>query len=331
MSSRSATARFSLVEADTDDHLASLADAVAEGLARTPKTLPCRFLYDEEGSKLFEEICDLPEYYLTRTERAILEQHAGEIAQCFDAPLILAELGSGSSSKTRLLIDACLRAHGSLRYVPIDISPEILETSALALIDDYQGLEVRAIAAEYQEGLRHVRGETARPKLIAWLGSSIGNLTREDAAGFLAGVRATMTARDRLLVGVDLRKDRDELEAAYDDAAGVTARFSLNLLRRINRELDADFALDRFRHTAIYDEQDGRVHIEIQSLARQDVSIAALDRVVSFDAGEGIHTESAYKYSYAEIEALARSAGLGLARRFTDPAERFCLAVLAPA
>lgn len=329
MPPRNATARLSIVEADTELHHASLAEAVAEGLARTPKTLPCRFLYDEEGSKLFEEICELPEYYLTRTERAILERYSAEIAARFDGPLTLAELGSGSSSKTRLLIEACLHAHGSLRYVPIDISSEILEDSALALIDDYQALEVRAIAAEYRQGLRHVREETTRPTLIAWLGSSIGNLTRAEATSFLRSVRDAMAPRDRLLVGIDLRKGEQEIEAAYDDAAGVTSRFSLNLLRRINRELDANFDLDGFRHVARYDEADGRVHIEIVSRRAQQVNIAALGQTVSFAAGEGIHTESAYKYSFAEIEALAAGADLRVAERFTDAQERFCLALLA--
>jgi dimethylhistidine N-methyltransferase len=329
MSPRTASSRFTLIEGDAEGHFASLADAVSAGLSEPDKTLPCHFLYDEEGSLLFEEICELPEYYLTRTERSILAARADEIAHCFDGPLTLAELGSGSSSKTRLLIEACLRAHGRLRYVPVDISAEILEASALALIDDYKGLEVQAIASEYREGLRHVRAETERTKLIAWLGSSIGNLTREDAASFLGSVRAAMTARDRLLVGIDLRKSTAELEAAYDDASGVTARFSLNLLHRLNRELEADFDVDAFRHSATYRDREGRVHIEIVSRKSQRVRIEALDMDVDFAADEPIHTESAYKYSFDEIEQLAAAAGLTVSRGWTDPEERFSLTLFA--
>jgi dimethylhistidine N-methyltransferase len=331
MYSRQAISRFSLIESDSEAHLASLAEAVEVGLGGGRKTLPCRFLYDEIGSELFEQICDVPEYYLTRTEHSILEERAAEIANCFDRPLTLAELGSGSSTKTRLLIEACLHAHGRLRYVPVDISSEILEASSLALLDDYQALEVRAIATEYREGLRHVRAETERPKLIAWLGSSIGNLTRDEAAAFLRSVRGAMASCDRVLLGIDLRKDKDELERAYDDAAGLTSRFSLNLLHRLNRELEADFNVDAFRHTAIYHEAEGCVHIELQSLRAQRVHIAALGLDVEFEAGEGIHTENAFKYSYEEIEKLAATAGLATSRGWTDPDERFSLTLLAPA
>ena len=331
MSSRHAISRFSLIESDSQAHLASLAEEVATGLGVRPKTLPCRFLYDEIGSELFEQICDAPEYYLTRAERSILEERAAEIAKCFDGPLTLAELGSGSSSKTRLLIEACLHAHGRLRYVPVDISSEILEASALALLDDYQGLEVRAIATEYREGLQHVRQETERPKLIAWLGSSIGNLTRDEAAAFLRSVRGAMSAHDRVLLGVDLRKGKVELERAYDDAAGVTSRFSLNLLERLNRELDADFNTDAFRHVAEYQEDVGCVHIELQSLRPQQVHIGALNMDVEFATGEGIHTENSFKYSFEEIEKLAASAGLEVSRGWTDANERFSLSLLAPA
>ena len=197
--------------------------------------------------------------------------------------------------------------------------------SALELLDDYPSLEVRAIATEYDEGLRHVRKETERAKLIVWLGSSIGNLGRDEARGFLKNVRGAMSERDRLLVGIDLRKDHATLEAAYDDAAGVTARFSLNLLERLNRELDADFDLGQFRHTAVYREDEGRVHIEIQSRARQRVHIGELDLAVDFEAGEGIHTESAYKYSFDEIDTLARGAGLQVEQRWTDARGRFSL------
>jgi dimethylhistidine N-methyltransferase len=323
--------RYTLIDADREARLSSFAEEVARGLGSHPKRLPCRFFYDEAGSELFEAICELPEYYLTRAEREILAERADEIAGLFDAPIALAELGSGSSAKTRLLIEACLRRHGGLRYVPVDISRSMLEASALALLRRYQGLEIRAIASEYGEGLRHVRAETERPKLIVWLGSNVGNFGRAEAARFLAEIGQAMAAADRLLVGIDLRKDRAALERAYDDAQGVTARFNLNLLARIDRELGGEFALAHFAHRARWDEDEGRVQMHLVSLREQSVAIRALGVRVAFARGEAIHTEDSYKYDAGESEALARAAGLRLARRWLDREKRFSLNLLARA
>jgi L-histidine N-alpha-methyltransferase len=323
--------RYTLIHSDHETHQACFADEVQAGLSGRPKTIPCRFLYDEAGSQLFEEICEVPEYYVTRIEREILRDRAGEIARCFSDPITLAELGSGSSTKTRLLIEALLRAHGRLRYVPVDISRSMLEESSADLLERYDGLEVMAIASEYQEGLRHVRAHTERPKLVAWLGSSIGNLDRDAAASFLAGVRSLLRPVDRMLVGIDLRKDARILEAAYDDPAGVTARFSLNLLQRMNRELGAAFDLEGFRHVARYLEDEGRIEIQLQSLRRQQVAFDALGLQVSFEAGEGIYTENAFKYSTEEIDTLARHAGMSVERRWTDAQDHFSVNLLAPA
>jgi dimethylhistidine N-methyltransferase len=207
----------------------------------------------------------------------------------------------------------------------------MLEETAVSLLDRYEGLEVRAIASEYHEGLRHVRSERERPKLIAWLGSSIGNLSREEAGRFLSAVRQTMTPEDRALIGIDLRKSRASLEAAYDDAEGVTARFSLNLLERINRELDADFDLEAFRHEAVYLEDEGRVKICIVSQREQRVALQALGLEVDFAAGEGIHTENAFKYSPQEIDQLAGRAGLAVEQLWRDEQGRYSLSLLAPA
>jgi dimethylhistidine N-methyltransferase len=235
------SSRYFLAESDPHDERATFGEEIAQGLRAARKWIPCRFMYDQAGSGLFEEICDLPEYYVTRAERQILEDHSDEIAGSFAEPVSLAELGSGSSLKTRLLIEAFLRRQGTLRYVPVDISRSMLDESARELLDDYGGLEIHAIASEYVDGLRRVGGETERPKLIAWLGSNVGNFDRAAASRFLRRIRDAMGERDRLLLGVDLRKDRAVLEAAYDDAAGVTARFNLNLLERINRDLDGGF------------------------------------------------------------------------------------------
>jgi L-histidine N-alpha-methyltransferase len=323
--------RYTLQESDPHSEREDFATAVARGLDGDPKSLPCRFFYDAEGSQLFEEICELPEYYLTRAERQILVRHADQIVASVEAPLLLAELGSGSSAKTRLLIEACLRRQATLTYVPVDISRDMLDASAQALLADYPGLAVHAVAGEYQSGLEALRGASSSPKLIAWLGSNIGNFGRADAADFLAGVRDALAPRDRLLVGVDLRKSRELLEAAYDDAAGTTARFNLNLLARINRELGGRFALEQFAHRARWRAREGRVEISLVSLCDQEVEIAALDRAVKLRQGEAIHTEDSFKYSPAEIEAVARAAGLRVVRRWLDDQGAYSLNLLAAA
>jgi dimethylhistidine N-methyltransferase len=319
------SSRFALTQSDRREHLDNFASAVEGGLSGRSKSLPCRFLYDELGSELFEEICDLPEYYLTRTERALLERCADEIAALLPNPVALAELGSGSSSKTRVLIDALLRRQRALRYVPVDISRSALEDAAQSLLSDYDALEVHAIADEYEEGLQHVRAETERPLVIAWLGSNVGNFGRPAAARFLASVRRQLRADDRMLLGIDLRKDPHVLELAYDDPAGVTARFNLNLLDRINRELDGHFELDRFAHRATYRKDEGRVELGLESLQDQEVEIEALERVVKFAKGEAIHTEDSYKYSLSEIDDLAASAGFRVEQRWLAPENAYSL------
>ena len=324
----SASQRYTLIDAAPEEE--SFALAVAAGLSRRPRRIPCRFLYDERGSKLFEEICELPEYYLTRAEREILLGRADRIAARFDRPIVLAELGSGSAAKTRLVIEACLARHGGLRYVPVDISRSMLEASSIELLERYESLEIRAIASELRTGLHHVGRETSRPKLILWLGSSVGNLARDEAAAFLGRVRRAMRPEDALLIGIDLRKSRAVLERAYDDAAGVTARFTLNLLERMNRELGARFDLNAFRHRSVYHEDEGRVEIEIVSLRRQRVAIEGLAQELLLERGEGIHAEDSFKYSLAEIDALASAAGMRVQERWRDRGGRFSLNLFAP-
>ena len=330
MQKSSASERYTLIHSDAETDLDTFGAEVEAGLMADRKTLPCRFFYDEVGSELFEGICELPEYYLTRSEREILDARADEIARLFQSPITLAELGSGSSSKTRLLIEALLRAHGGLRYVPVDISKTMLETSSLDLLDRYEALEIRAIASEYEVGLRHLRRETGRPKLIAWLGSTIGNLSRDEAADFLGRVRRAMSPHDRFLVGIDLRKDREVLESAYDDNAGVTARFNINLLERINRELGGEFDIDRFTHRAVWDEPKGRVEMHLVSSSDQRVRIRDLELDIEFASGESIHTESSFKYSVEEIDRLAENAGLAVEHRWLDRKQLFSLNFLVP-
>jgi dimethylhistidine N-methyltransferase len=322
--------RYAWIEENRHARRDSFAQAVDDGLCSEPFSLPCRFFYDEVGSQLFEEICELPEYYLTRAEREILVRHAGAIAARCPSPLFLAELGSGSATKTRLLIEAFLRQQGSLRYVPVDISQSMLEQSAESLLADYHGLEITAIASEYREGLHHLGKDTHLPKLIAWLGSNIGNFARADAHHFVSGIRDAMSADDRLLLGVDLRKDARTLELAYDDPRGVTARFNQNLLARINRELGGAFDLADFRHRARVVDGGGRVEIGLVCQRSCEVQVAALGRSFRFARGDFIHTEDSTKYSEREIADLADAAALRVDARWLDSRNRFCVALLAP-
>ncbi len=299
------------------------------GLTAAEKSLPCRYFYDGTGSQLFEQICVLPEYYLTRVEHALLRQNAVAVVANMPAVAALVELGSGSASKTRLLLEAALAGGDAVRYIPIDISQSILEESARDLLRDYERLEVLAVAGEYQEGLAVLQRRVEGPKVILWLGSNVGNFGRREAVQFTGQVRRQMTADDCLIMGVDLRKDAAVLERAYDDAAGVTARFNKNLLARINGELGGDFDLEAFAHKAVYDEDEGRVSMFLVSLAQQRVAIDALEIEVVFAAGEHVHTEDSYKYSAAEIEALARASGLRLKEQWFDAEKRFSVNLLA--
>jgi len=245
------TPRFELIEAGVDHTREEFEQDVREGLRLSPKKLSCRFFYDAEGSRLFEAICQLPEYYPFRAEREILERRAADIVKRCDLPTDLVELGSGSAEKTTHLIDALLEAQGSLQYVPIDISPTALEDSARGLLADRPSLRVVGVAGEYNVGLEHLPDSEAERRLFLWLGSNIGNLRRADARAFVRRLRQRMDDRDRMLLGVDLRKDESIVQPAYDDSQGVTASFNKNLLARINRELGGDFDLDAFTHDAI--------------------------------------------------------------------------------
>jgi len=322
--------RLTILDLASETHAASFAEAVQAGLTAAPKSIPCRYFYDEEGSKLFEEICTLPEYYLTRAEAEILRQRAGELVTHLPLGATLLELGSGSAAKTRIIIEAFLDRQGTLRYMPIDLSPGMLEKSSRRMVEEYPGLEVRAVVGEYHHGLRRIREDSDTAKLILWLGSNIGNLHRLEAAAFLRQVRVGMRPEDRMLVGVDLRKDRAVLERAYDDSRGVTARFNLNLLARINRELGGRFEPEHFRHSAVYAEEIGRIEMYLVSTRQQKVRVEALSLEVHFANEERVHSENSYKYCLAEIDALVSAAGFRLAARWLDRAGRFSVNLLAP-
>ena len=308
---------------ESQEHLAHFAEAVRSGLLSEPKTLPWTFFYDEAGSRLFEAICELPEYYLTRTEDAILREDAAEMVDCLDPgadeEATIVELGSGSAVKTQRLIAAGLHRYGRLHYVPIDVSPSALEDSARRLARRFPSLRVTGYIADYRRGLERITARSRGPRLIVFLGSSLGNYDMGPAAELLTMVARTMRPADRLLLGTDLAKDRAVLEAAYDDAQGITAAFDLNLLHRINRELGANFRVESFTHRATYRPDRGRVESHLVSTREQTVQVPAADLTVRFLRGETIHTENSHKYTPEMLAGLADSAGLrggsGLDRR----------------
>ena len=301
----------------------AFARAVRSGLRATPKSLPCRYFYDELGSRLFEDICELPEYYLTRTEDAILREHADAMVAGWRSDPVMVELGSGSSSKTRRLIEAALRAYGGLHYVPIDVSKSILEESAEALVDAYPGLQITGFAANYRDALAGVVERFDRPKLFVFLGSSLGNYEADEAVSLLSMVARSMDPADRLLLGTDLDKDPATLEAAYDDAQGVTARFNLNLLGRINRELGARFDPDRFEHQARYRGDLRRVEMHLVSRFAQEVAIPGAGINARFAEGESIHTENSHKYTVETLRTIADRSGFLEEDAWADPFGRF--------
>jgi dimethylhistidine N-methyltransferase len=308
-----------------DDALSSFAEDVRSGLSSNPKRLFPKYFYDALGSQLFEAICLLPEYYLTRAENEILTRYADEIVKEVDGDHIaLLEMGSGSASKTRLVIEATLRRQRELLFIPVDISASALETSSRVLLQSYPGLRINAYASDYYDGMAALaRDEREGRTLALFLGSNIGNFDEDEAHAFLRALRKVLRAGDALLLGADLRKDAQVLEAAYDDSLGVTASFNLNQLARINRELDADFNLRAFRHYVTYNEEMGRVEVYLESLREQWVSINNLEMKIHFREGERIHTENSCKYDLEGLSRLAQATGYRRARTWLDKGERF--------
>jgi L-histidine Nalpha-methyltransferase len=303
------------------------ADARA-GLTASPKVLPPKWFYDEEGCRLFDEITRLPEYYPTRTERVILARHAGDIAARTSADTLV-ELGSGTSEKTRLLLDA-LSAHGSLRlFVPFDVSEPTLRDAARAIELEYHGVDVHAVVGDFERHLdRLPRGGT---RLVAFLGSTIGNLDPYGRARFYESIAAGLAPDDALLLGTDLVKDPRRLEAAYDDSAGVTAEFNRNVLSVLNRELAADFAPERFAHIARWNPAEEWIEMRLRSEGAQTVRVQELDLQVEFGYGEEMRTEISAKFRRERVEAELAAAGLALAAWWTDTGGDFALSLSTPA
>jgi L-histidine Nalpha-methyltransferase len=308
---------------NTDVIAPAIQGDVVRGLGASPKVLPPKLFYDATGAALFERICTLPEYYLTRTELGILRANIGEIAALAGPRCALVEYGSGAGVKIRLLLDA-LRA--PVAYVPIDISQEQLATVAANLAREYPQLAVRPVWADYTAPLRLPALPADARRLAFFPGSTIGNFHPTEAAAFLGRVRRTVGSDGALLLGVDRRKSARVLRAAYDDAAGVTAAFNLNMLARINRELGADFDLTRFRHRARWNDEASRIEMHLESRSAQTVHVG--DREFRFARGETIWTESSYKYDGERLEALVSAAGFEIERLWTDEREWFWVAML---
>jgi dimethylhistidine N-methyltransferase len=293
---------------------------ILRGLEAAQKRLPSKYFYDARGSELFDQICELPEYYVTRTERAIMQTHAGEMAQILGSKVRLVEFGSGSSVKTRLLLDQLDAA----AYVPVDISGEHLHKTARELAQNYTRFPIEPLVADFTEALT-LPQETVESRLTAvyFPGSTLGNFEPTAATQLLRNIRQLVGNDGGLLIGADLQKDPAELEAAYDDAAGVTAEFNLNLLARLNRDFGADFQVNAFKHMARYDHHHGR--IEMHLVAKRAHEFSIFGQRFSMQRGETIHTENSYKYTLDGLADLAQTSGFRTSKTWTDAAQRFAV------
>jgi L-histidine Nalpha-methyltransferase len=308
--------------------LSGMAADVRAGLTKPFKELSPRYFYDERGSELFEQITELPEYYPTRCEREILELHSPEICSAAGGPATLIELGSGSATKTRVLLDA-MRAAGCLQaYAPVDISEQITRDTAGAIAAEY-GITVHGLVCDFERDLERI--PLGGPRVIALLGGTIGNFEPAQRASFLARVANLLGEDDHFLLGTDLVKDRATLEAAYNDSAGVTADFNKNVLAVLNDRLECDFDLDTFEHVAVWDEENLWMDIRLRSLARQVVNIAALDMQVAFDRGEEMRTEISTKFAREGLAGIYAESGLEMAGWWTDPEGLYGLSLARPA
>jgi len=320
-----------LVEAiRIDSHLdgtqeRSLADDVLDGLTRPFKELPPKHFYDARGAELFDQICDLPEYYPTRAERAILEERSQELAELTGA-VELVELGSGTAAKTRVLLDA-LQAAGTLeRYIPVDVTESMVRDCADALTSEYPGLRVHGVIGDFERHLEHIPPAEG-PRIVAFLGGTIGNFPPGSRRRVLRKIAGLLGPSDYLLMGTDLVKDPSVLEAAYDDAQGVTAEFNRNVLRVLNRELSADFDPDDFDHVALFDTQNEWIEMRLRARREHTTLVRDLDLPVHFDVGEELRTEISAKFTPERLEGDLAAAGLELVRWLTDPDALFALSL----
>jgi len=305
----------------------TFAEDVKIGLTSQRKFLLPKYFYDTAGSGLFEKICETPEYYVTRTEAEIIRQNSDEISGHNYHKNILVELGSGSSQKTRYLLKSFLNCHNEIKYIPIDVS-DILIPSGLDLLDEFDRLKIDGIHSVYEKGLLIAGTVVKEPKMLIFLGSSIGNFEQREALEFLKLIASTMNVDDSFLIGFDLVKDMNVLNAAYNDEEGYTAKFNLNLLKRINTELNGEFDLSKFKHKAFFNADDSRIEMHFVSLEEQDICIHEIREKIHFKKGETIHTENSYKFTDEMIEKLASKAGLTIEKMWKDEIDYFALCLM---
>ncbi|MDT4966360.1 MAG: hypothetical protein QOJ64_1097 [Acidobacteriota bacterium] len=324
LSEPAGTGRLTIRDLVRSDSPPSFGEDVRAGLTAESKRLFPKYFYDELGSVLFDAICLLPEYYLTRAENEVLTRYADEmVIEAGGRDVSLIEMGSGSALKTRIIIEALLKRQSQLLFIPVDISASAIETSSRVLLQSYPKLRISAYAGDYYDGLAALAEEKRGATLALFLGSNIGNFDAGEARAFLKAMRRVLREGDALLLGVDLRKSAPILEAAYDDALGVTAAFNLNLLTRINREFDATFDIRSFRHRVVYNQEIGRVEVYIESSRNQTVAIRRLELEIHFEEGERIHTENSYKYDLEGLSQLATATGFERRRTWLDDHEQF--------
>ncbi|MDA0755800.1 MAG: L-histidine N(alpha)-methyltransferase [Crenarchaeota archaeon] len=302
----------------------TFAEEIRKTLQEPKKSISPKFFYDEIGSKIFDEICSLPEYYPYNSETEILQTIEKNLLPYLSSEFHLVELGSGSSVKTRLLIDILFKSQKYLQYFPIDIS-EILDQSAKNLCMDYENLTVTGVVDTFENGLDFIEHYDDKPNLITFLGSSFGNFNQNEGMKFLQKINNLMKSDDLFLIGLDLKKDQQVLHNAYNDSQEITAKFNLNVLKRINDELDADFNLDNFEHHAIYDEDKGRIEMYLRSLSDQSVTILKSNLSVNFSRDELIHTENSHKFSISQIDALLNESNLKKQEIWFDSKNYFAL------
>ena len=305
----------------------TFAEEISSSLNHDSKFISPKFFYDKKGSDLFEKICSLPEYYPTRTEISILRKLQPELSSYIDENFRLVELGSGTSVKTRLILDVLTKLQDSVDYFPIDIS-EILTESSEELLKNYDGLHITGIIDTYEGGLEFLKNFDKKKNLIIFLGSSFGNFSPNDGFEFLKKINSTMKPGDLFLIGLDLIKDKQILESAYDDSQGVTAEFNLNILSRINDELDADFNLKNFSHLAIYNEEKQRIEMYLKSLVNQSVIVSKSDLLLNLEKDELIHTEHSHKYTLTQIHELLDSVGFEIKHTWLDDKKYFSLTLV---
>ena len=305
----------------------TFAKEIQYGLNRAQKFISPKFFYDKTGSKLFEKICTLPEYYLTRTEIKILKELKNDLPKYVDKQFRLVELGSGSSTKTRLLLDILDKLNEKIEYIPIDIS-EILKESSKSLQRDYDNLQITGVVDTYEKGLEFLKEYDEKPNLIAFLGSSFGNFCPDEGFEFLKKINKTMKESDLFLIGLDLIKEKELLEQAYDDSQGITAKFNLNVLQRINQELDGNFVLEKFAHVVQYNDDEKRIEMYLQSLEKQTVQISKANISLTLEENELIHTEHSHKYSISGIPKLFENTGFFINKIWQDENNHYAMVLV---